>query len=121
MAKGRQRDPEREAYWRQMLERHRKSGLSVRAYCIREGLRESACHAWRRILQHRDLERRHRPAGAVTIPAFVPVVLAGVQGRISIELRGGRLMHLPATMPAEQLAALAGALEALPLTHREAA
>jgi hypothetical protein len=120
MAKGRQRDPEREAYWRQMLERQRQSGLSVRAYCVRQGLRESACRAWRRILQHRDLERQQRPVGA-TIPAFVPVVLAGVQGRISIELRGGRLMHLPASMPAEQLAALAGALEALSPTNREAA
>ena len=112
MAKGRQRDREREAYWQQMLDRQRKSGLSVRAYCVRQGLRESACRAWRRMIQHRDLERP-RPAGAV-VPAFVPVVLAGLQGRISIELRGGRLLHLPVSMPAEQLAALAGALEALP-------
>ena len=69
------------------------------------------------MLQHRDLERQ-RPAVAAAVPAFLPVVLAGVQGRISIELRGGRLLHLPATMPAEQLAAVAGALEAL---QREAA
>ncbi len=116
MAKGRQRDPELEAYWRQMLDRQRQSGLSVRAYCVRERLLESTCRAWRRILQHRDLERQQRPATAV--PAFVPLVLAGAPGRISIELRGGRLLHLPASMPAEQLAALAGALEALP---REAA
>lgn len=119
MAKGRQRDVEREAYWRRMLDRQRKSGLSVRAYCVREGLRESACRAWRRMLQHRDAEQR-RPAEAA-VPAFVPVVLAGGQGRISIELRGGRLMHLPASLPAEQLAAVVSALETLPPTNREAA
>ena len=51
MAKGQQRDPAREAKWRTILARHGKSGLSVRAFCRREGLTESAWYAWRRTIQ----------------------------------------------------------------------
>jgi hypothetical protein len=107
-----------------MLERQRKSGLSVREFCTREDLSISACSAWRRIVQQRDLEQQPR-AVASAAPAFLPVVLAetggrDAGGRITIELRGGRTMLLPASMPPEQLAAVVRAIENLSL-DREAA
>jgi transposase len=36
------RDPNREKVWRQTLTQHAKSGLTVRQFCRREGLHESA-------------------------------------------------------------------------------
>jgi hypothetical protein len=105
MAKGQQRDSVREAQWRQILARHGKSGLSVRAFCRREGLPESAWYAWRRTIQQRDAQR----------PAFVPVQLqpeaAREDGAIVVELRGGRVLRLPVSMPPTQLAAVVHALE----------
>ena len=38
----RRRDPGREPYWRQVLARWRRSGLSVRAFCRGEGVNEAA-------------------------------------------------------------------------------
>jgi hypothetical protein len=107
MAKGQQRDPAREAKWRRILARQDKSGLSVRGFCQRERLPESAFYAWRRTIQHRDVQRT--PA-----PAFVPLMVqtdAAADGAVIVQLRGGRVLRLPLSMPPAQLAALVHAIE----------
>ncbi|QDT22405.1 IS66 family insertion sequence element accessory protein TnpA [Gimesia chilikensis] len=50
------RNPNREAFWRQTLSDRLQSGLSIRAFCQREGLSEPAYHYWRRELKKRDAE-----------------------------------------------------------------
>ncbi len=111
MAKGQKRDLKRETYWRKTLERFGKSGLSVRGFCEREKLSEPSFYHWRRVLQQRDEEQR------CDGPAFVPVVVhdeptetSGEQ--VVIELRGGRLLRLPAALPMRQVAELVHAIEA---------
>lgn len=79
MAQGKRRDPEREARWRAVLARQGESGLSVREFCRRERLPESALHAWRRIIQQRDAG--HRRPGDATRPAFVALRLRPDDGR----------------------------------------
>lgn len=118
MARG-QRDPKRERFWREALRRHKGSGLTVRAFCAREQLAETAFHAWRRTVRERDAERRpaRTPAPAAPAPAFVPVVVRETErpepaaADIAIELRGGRVMRLAASMPAEHLARIVHAIE----------
>lgn len=115
MARG-QRDPKRERFWRNALRRHKGSGLTVRAFCAGEQLAETAFHAWRRILRERDAERRPAPpTPAAPAPAFVPVVVREADrpadDRIVIDLRGGRVMRLPASMPAERLVQIVRAIE----------
>lgn len=110
----RQRDPAREQFWREALRRQKVSGLTVRAFCAREQLAETAFHAWRRILRERDTQRRPAPAPATPALAFVPVVMREADrpaADIAIELRGGRVMRLFASMPVEQVAALVRAIE----------
>ena len=68
------RDPGREAFWRQTLAIFRKSGLSVREFCRREKLHESAFSAWRRTVKGRPRQRGRKP------PAFVPLVLSSPRG-----------------------------------------
>ncbi len=107
MAKGQQRDPAREAKWRQVLARQGKSGLSVRVFCRREGLPESAFYAWRRTIQQRD-------AQCEAAPVFVPLMMqtdAAGDGHVIVELRGERVLRLPLSMPATQLAALVHAIQ----------
>jgi hypothetical protein len=41
------RNSEREAFWREVVGRHEASGLSVRAFCQGENLPESAFYFWR--------------------------------------------------------------------------
>lgn len=62
------RDPGRESRWRGLLEQQRRSGLTVRAFCFREGLRESAFHYWRREIARRD-GQAFRPDGEASRPA----------------------------------------------------
>jgi transposase-like protein len=111
------RSGEREAFWRAELARQAASGLSVRRFCQERGLSEPSFYAWRRTLQERD---------QAALPAFLPVVVASQASaspttesaalpsseRITIELRGGRIVQLPETMATERLVALLRALEA---------
>lgn len=118
------RDAQRETFWRGALARQRESGLTVRAFCRREGVSEPSFYAWRRVVRERDAERRESPAqrrptakhqGAR--PGFLPVVLREAptrDGGIVIAWHGGRRMHLPATVPPDRLAELVRALEASP-------
>lgn len=96
MAKGQQRDLKREAFWRGLLARFGRSGLSIRRFCAREHVSEPGFYFWRRVIQERD---RRQPAA----PAFVPLVLRAGRADepldgLTIELRGGRRQHLPATI-----------------------
>jgi len=97
----------REAMWRRVVRGHAGSGISIRAYCAKSQVKEPAFYWWRAELTRRD--------AAKPKAAFVPVVVkapvvAGAEG-ISIELRGGRILRLPA-MAVAQVAELVRAIEA---------
>jgi len=51
---GTRRSLEKEAFWRKILARQRRSGLSVREFCQGEGVSEGSFYAWRRELLKRD-------------------------------------------------------------------
>jgi hypothetical protein len=103
-----QRNGERETFWREQVRRQAASRLSVRRFCEERGLSEPSFYAWRRTLAQRDQ--------AIQVPEFVPVRLAphiaGSSFCITIELRGGRVVHLPETMATERVVALLRGLEA---------
>jgi transposase-like protein len=120
MAQGVSRDRRREARWRRIVRQHGRSGLSIREFCRRGKLRETAFYFWRGELQRRqdEQEQRHRtdPPAA---PAFVAVrveersgTLAG--GRIEIELSGGHHIHITAPVDRAALADVLAVLEGLP-------
>ncbi len=109
------RSGEREAYWREQVERQSASGMNVREFCQERGLSEPSFYAWRRTLQQREQTTKG--------PAFVPVMLsprlATSSSRITIELAGGRAVHLPETMAIERIVALLRGLEASVTEARE--
>jgi transposase-like protein len=63
MAKAVHGRPSREPYWRHVIARWKRSGVSVRAFCGAEGLNPMTFYWWRR-----ELTRRDQPQ-----PAFLPV------------------------------------------------
>lgn len=118
MAK-RRRSLEREARWRDVLRRHGASGLSVRAFCRREKLHESAFYFWRRAVAERDAEAVN---GAVATkaktararePEFLPVMLRreSTTSGLALELRSGSVLRFGDSMPIERVAELIRALE----------
>jgi len=56
MPNGKPRDPQKERFWRQVIRRWHKSGLSAGAFCLENGLSQGSLYAWRRILAQRDAE-----------------------------------------------------------------
>jgi transposase-like protein len=70
MARKGERDPRRERFWREVVQRQRESGLTVKGFCRKAKLSEALYYFWRRELARRDRElpsgqrRRKRGAGA---------------------------------------------------------
>jgi transposase len=76
---GKRRDPAREELWRQTIRRQQRSGLTVRDFCGREGLKDWTFRWWRQ-----ELARRGRQISVSTqggqdgeptesAPTFLPV------------------------------------------------
>jgi transposase-like protein len=117
MANGKGRDRRREARWRRIVRRHGRSGLSVREFCRRGKLTETAFYFWRRELQRRQAEpEQHGPADRAATPAFVPVQVedrsaASADGRIVIELAGSQRVHVTPPVDCKALADVLAVLE----------
>ena len=108
MAKRRARDPAKEAGWRRRVDRQAASGQSVRAWCRRHRVKETAFHWWRRELARRDTEAQS--------PSFVPVhvtndPLRDGDSRIEIVLTDGRRVRVAGTVNPEMLTQVLDVLE----------
>jgi transposase len=51
---GRPRDSLKEQFWRRTIAEQSRSGLSIKAYCQREGIEPQSFHRWRQVLARRD-------------------------------------------------------------------
>ena len=99
MAKG-QRNPVLERQWRERVTSWQSGGLTVREFCLRHGLRETAFYFWKRELQARDEQ------SAVSLspkPTFVPVtILPNAEpqtpsaGPVEVRCSSGHVVTLPA-------------------------
>jgi hypothetical protein len=66
-AKGPARSRQREEFWRRIVTRQPKSGLSIRAWCARHGVTEASFYAWRRTLARRGATVKNSPARLVAV------------------------------------------------------
>lgn len=109
MPRAKQRDPDKEHFWRQMLKRQRDSQLSVRAFCRLHQLSEVNFYAWRRTLAARDQQQ----------PLFVPVRLVdhdrpkppAPDSPLELLLPNGRLLRIGPTFDEDTLRRLLPLLE----------
>jgi transposase len=106
MAKAVQMRKSREPYWRQVVARWKRSGLSVRTFCRAEGLKPVTFYWWRRELNRRDQSQ----------PAFLPVCIlpepaepAG--GGIEVVLANGRSLRVGAGFDPQTLVRVVELLE----------
>jgi transposase-like protein len=114
---GSYRDVSKERFWLETIGEQSGSGLSIRGYCRRHRLRESAFYFWRK-------ELARRGAGAKPKATFVPVRVTGEQpvtpdgpaegtppGHIEIALSGGRLVRLLGRVDRQALASVLAVLD----------
>jgi transposase-like protein len=119
------RDRRLEVEWRRIIRGHIRSGLSVREFCAKSKLPESAFYYWRRELHRRQAEQEQPRGRHGPVPAFVPVRVAANRvepvahepepaspGRIEIVLPSGRRVHVIAPVDRQALADVLAVLEA---------
>jgi transposase-like protein len=121
---GRQRDPLREKFWRRAIRQQQRSGLTVRAFCLREGIKDGAFRWWRQALARRDGEvaattqadRDGEPTEAV--PAFLPVRLVDLEAvssrptpPIEVVLPTGPIVRVPSGFDPRTLGQVLAVLE----------
>jgi len=83
------RDAEKEKFWRGKMRAYEKSGLTVRKFCERDGLREVQFYYWRRALKAEQKQSGFVelvPAADLNAPAGVNLK---IDDRISIVLERG--------------------------------
>ena len=125
--KGPMRNSKKEQEWRERVQRWQQSGESVRAFCRREGLHESAFFAWRRELTRRGQERQAvrterkqvKPSTSAKPIRFFPVQVAlenrtGDPGGVEILLDAGRAIRVRPGFDRRTLAEVLAILEASP-------
>jgi len=100
-------------WWGRILRQHRRSGLSIRAFCRQVGVGEATFYSWRRRLARRDEEARC-PSSATFVPVTVtPEDGAPAAGQVEIISPDGWRVCLAApvdrTALGDVLAALAAA------------
>jgi len=93
---------EREEFWRAAIQEHTGSGLSVRAFCIAQGLPIHSFHHWKRTFQKREEagEKAANPQEPAPTLRFAEVNLSAAlphpaSGCIEIQY-GDFLLRLPA-------------------------
>lgn len=114
---------DKESFWRDVVGRQLASGLSVRAFCRSQSLREASFYSWRRKLEERSREKppiaSHKLSNGPVAsprrlePSFVPAVVGSFPSDLSIvlELASGSRLTLPSSIPIPRLAELVLALE----------
>ncbi len=55
--------------WKQRLEEHKESGLSISAWCVQQGLKAPTFHYWSRKLTE-DIDMNHDEVTFVELPTF---------------------------------------------------
>jgi transposase len=84
---GRRPDPAIRTLWQQRLLRFQRSGLSVSAFCDREGISTPSFYVWRRRL-------RNAAPAATDAPRFLPVRVLAAAAPVELVLPGGAVLRL---------------------------
>jgi hypothetical protein len=120
---GKRRDPARERFWRRTIRDQQRSGLSVRDFCRREGLKDGALRWWRQELPRRDQAPSKAPRGerAEAAPVFLPVRVVDPEAvarrtapPIEIVLPAGPIVRVPLGFDPRTLGAVLAVLGGRP-------
>ncbi len=128
------RDLAKEQHWRELVAKHRASDLSVREFCVAEGVAENSFYGWRRELALRDAEaasgadegepkkskgvrqqpKRKSSATESKAAAFVPVAVSNLPHTAAVEmaLPSGVTLRVAAGCDEATLRTVLSALEA---------
>jgi hypothetical protein len=111
MPTGKPRDPQKERFWRQVIRRWRKSGLTAGAFCLESGLTQASFYAWRRTLAARDAEAVPFAQVRVLADPTDDTVSHPVSGALELVFANRRVLRIGAGYDAATLRRLLPLLE----------
>jgi hypothetical protein len=124
---GKRRDPAREKFWRQTIRRQQRSGLTLRDFCGREGLKDWTFRWWRQELARRDRQTSAAIRGEQEgepneeVPAFLPVRVVDPEAvtprpapPIEIVLTTGPIVRVPSGFDPSTLGQVLALLDGRP-------
>jgi transposase len=120
---GKRRDPAREKFWRRTILDQQRSGLSVRDFCHRQGLKDWTFRWWRQELARRDRVPLMAPTSERTSVAsvFLPVKVGDLEAGspppappIEIVLPTGLIVRVPSGFDPRTLGHVLAVLEGRP-------
>jgi len=120
---GKRRDPAREKFWRRTIRDQQRSGLSVRDFCHRQGLKDWTFRWWRQELARRDQASSVTTSGERTeaAPVFLPVQVVDLETvspppapPIEIVLPTGLIVRAPSGFDPRTLGHVLAVLEGHP-------
>jgi transposase-like protein len=105
-------DMEKERYWRGVISKAARSGLSIRAFCAEEGVSTGQFYIWRRKLKAGRQAKRSgaRRSGGPTF-ALVSDGAEGEPAGIELVLSGGRRLRISKGVDRETLTEVVAILE----------
>jgi len=100
----RRADSHRAAFWRELIEGRRQSGLSVVRVCEQAGVSPASFYQWQRKLRGRAAGARNgqpdRPAVSRLVPVHIvadrPTAPGEAAGLLEVELPGEIVLRIPA-------------------------
>jgi transposase-like protein len=108
---GRERDVNKERFWRNAIRRWGRSGQTIRGFCREHGLSEAAFHSWRRTIARRD----GQVPSATPVepePIFVPIrVTPAATAPLELVIGSGRIVRVSPGFDAATLRTLLAVLE----------
>jgi hypothetical protein len=114
------RNAQKEAYWRDVVERQARSGLSVRRFCAEQDISEASFYGWRKKLARRDQEKAVTRVPSSSKPgttnsahgeAFIPLAVADSEHVLEVVHPLGYRVRIPGEVNANSLKQVFDALE----------
>lgn len=106
------RSSEKADFWRMVLDEHRKSSMTIKAFCAQQGVSEQSFYTWRRKLHRKDDSSSHEPTGLVPVTIVDQQRPAVHQSRpVQIVTPGGFVLRVDPTLPASTLTSLIHSIE----------
>jgi hypothetical protein len=113
------RSAQKEAYWREMVNRQARSGLPVSRFCAERSISEASFYGWRKKLRKRDQEEvvpsprpsKTRSTNSANGRAFIPLAVSDSDRGLEVIHPLGYRVRITGEVSAQSLKQVLDALE----------